>query len=518
MTIAKFSRRRKQAFLLGVALIGVAAVPQATLAKEKIFEINVTNDLNLASGEPMIGVDPKNPNNLAVIEMTLGSKQRPVNSYDQQDYKIALNDYYGTMGNAGRVLLSKDGGKTWTPQPPPTIGGDPYLAYGPKSEIYAGAEGGHELDPKTDLARLAEFGEVGLSVSTDGGGTFSKFQSAGTPINRPWLSVDWSNGKVYTVSSGLYDATNGRHNARTPAAISDRWLVTWGPQLTSKSEPRRLGGPDFSASGGSTIATAHGVVAATFVLGGPPPGQGAAPPGATRPIPPSLQAAVGGRVNACSTEAPCLFFETTTDDGRSWARHYVPVTDVNGQRVGVVADPKRPGRYTISGLTGDKTNVFSMRTADSGKTWSKPVFLPQVTKAVKFKQWMAMGPSGVVGLIWKDRRDDLTSPEQIAKTQQAGANRAFEHAFDVYSSISCDGGTTWTTPLRVNGETSPAGPPGSDDFAYLALDAKNAHLVWGDRRLQPTVVNVPGAAGGVQTFYGKLPFTLASKGKACRGG
>lgn len=518
MTIVKRLRRMKQTILVGTALAAVTVTPQIAAAKEQIFETNVTNDLNLASGEPMIGVDPKNPNNLAVIEFTLGSKQRPANSYDQQDYSIAINDYQGTMGNSGRVLISKDGGRSWTPKAPPTIGGDPYLAYGPKSEIYAGAEGGHQLDPKTDLSRVAEFGEIGLSVSTDGGNSFSKFQTAGTPINRPWLSVDWSNGKVYTVSSGTYDASSGRHNARTPGSISDRWLVTWAPRLTAKSEPRRLGGPDFSAAGGSTIATAHGVVAATFVLGGPPPGQGAAPPGATRPVPASLQAAVAGRVTACSTEAPCLFFETTADDGRNWTRHYVPVTDLNGQRVGVVADPKRPGHYTITGLTGDKTNFFAMRTADSGKTWSKPVILPQVTKAVKFKQWTAIGPSGVIGLIWKDRRDDLTSPEQVAKTVTVGANRAFEHAFDVYSSISCDGGTTWTKPLRVNSKTSPAGPPGSDDFAYMALDSQNAHLVWGDRRLQPKVVNVPGAAGGVQTFYGKLPFTLATNGKTCKGG
>jgi hypothetical protein len=506
---------------LGTALFLLRAWQHSALAQgaqENIFQTNVTNDLALASGEPMIDFDPRNPSHLAIIEFTMGSDQLPAYSYDQQNYKIALNNYKGAMGNAGRVLISMDGGAHWTPKPPPVIGGDPYLAYGPKGEIYAGAEGGVELSPTADVTHVMEFGNLALTVSLDGGETFSKWQSAGTPIDRPWLVVDQSNGEVFTVSSGSLNVKTGEHNAGGLDVPNDRWLVAWKPHLTAKSEPRRLGGPDFSAAGGSTIAAAHGVVAATFVLGGPPPGIGAPEKFAPSPIPASLQSVVGSAVTACSMEAPCVFFETTSDEGKSWTRHYVPIEGgINAQRVSVAADPKRPGRYIISALSLDRTNFLVMTTTDSGATWSKPVTVPQATKNVKFKQWMAIGPSGVLGLIWKDRRDDLTPQDRGAQANRLGANRVYEAAFDLYTSISCDGGATWVQPIRVNSEPSPAGPPGSDDFAYMALDGKNALLVWGDRRLQPKVTNVPGGAGGVQTFFGRVPFSVATRGAPCEG-
>jgi hypothetical protein len=505
---------------LGMALVPLCAWQRAALAQgaqESIFQTNVTNNLALASGEPMIGFDPRNPSHLAIIEFAQGSDQFPANSYDQQDYKNALKNYKGAMGNAGRVLTSTDGGAHWTPQSTPVIGGDPYLAYGPKGEIYAGAEGGEEPSPTIDLRHVLEFGNLALAVSLDGGKTFSKWQSAGTPIDRPWLVVDQSNGVVFTVSSGSLNLKTGKHNAGGPDAPNDRWLVAWKPRLAGKSEPRRLGGPDFSAAGGSTIAAAHGVVAATFVLGGPPPGGGAPETSAPSPIPASLVSVVGGAVTACSIEAPCVFFETSTDEGKTWTRHYVPAGAVNTQRVSVAANPKRPGHYTILALSADRTNFLVMTTTDSGATWSRPVTVPQATKSVKFKQWMAIGPSGVLGLVWKDRRDDLTPQEKSEQANRTAANRVYEAAFDVYTSISCDGGATWVQPIRVNSEPSPAGPPASDDFSYMALDSKNALLVWGDRRLQPTVTNVPGGAGGVQTFFGRVPFSVATQGARCEG-
>src|SRR5205807_6736385 len=87
----------------------------------------------------------------------------------------------------------------------------------------------------------------------------------------------------------------------------------------------RMGGPDFSAASGNTHIASHGVVASTFVLGGPAPGAGP-PPAAGRPIPTSLRAVVPAAVTTCSMSAPCLFFQTSRDDGRTWRRHYVPVT------------------------------------------------------------------------------------------------------------------------------------------------------------------------------------------------
>jgi hypothetical protein len=69
--------------------------------------------------------------------------------------------------------------------------------------------------------------------------------------------------------------------------------------------------------------------------------------------------------------------------------------------------------------------------------------------------------------------------------------------------------------MRVNAETSPAGPAAYDDLSYIALDAHYAHLVWGDRRMLPHVTNTAGAIGGMQTFYARLPFSVLSQGAKC---
>ena len=92
---------------LGTALILLCAWQRSALAqaeKESIFQTNVTNNLALASGEPMIGFDPRNPSHLAIVEFAQGSDQLPANSYDQQDYQNAIKNYEGAMGNAGRFL------------------------------------------------------------------------------------------------------------------------------------------------------------------------------------------------------------------------------------------------------------------------------------------------------------------------------------------------------------------------------------------------------------------------------
>ena len=98
-----------------------------------------------------------------------------------------------------------------------------------------------------------------------------------------------------------------------PDVTNDRWLVAWQPHLANKSAPQRIGGPDFSGAGGSTITAAHRIVAATFVIGTALPGGAAGGPPAPAPIPASLQALVKDGTISCSIQAPCLFFETSTD-------------------------------------------------------------------------------------------------------------------------------------------------------------------------------------------------------------
>src|SRR5579864_6282638 len=269
------------------------------------------------------------------------------------------------MANTGRVMLSKDGGNHWAQSGPPpaydpnvsprTGGGDPYIAYGPEGNLYVGDEAGPA--PKLGSAKttyeiyaeLLPHSNVTVAASRDGGKTFDTPQSAGTPVDRPWIAVDRTTGTVYTASTGPYNPITKAHNVPAEEAPNDRWLVAWQPRLVGKSEPRRMGGPDFSAAGGSTLTAAHGIVAATFVLGQPGPGGFTATQPAPVPIPASLKSLIKDGTSSCSIQSPCLFFETSTDEGKHWTRHHVPVAGgFSGQRTNVATDAGRPGRYAIA--------------------------------------------------------------------------------------------------------------------------------------------------------------------------
>src|SRR5258706_15140941 len=86
-----------------------APAPQA---RDAIFETNITNDLNISSGEPEIGVNPTRPNQLAVIEFAIGSAATPASSFnataEHDPAKIAASAQYN-----GRVMLASDGGHAW---------------------------------------------------------------------------------------------------------------------------------------------------------------------------------------------------------------------------------------------------------------------------------------------------------------------------------------------------------------------------------------------------------------------
>lgn len=509
------------------ALLPVWAVA-ASGAEEKIFETNVTNNLNISSGEPEIAVDPTNPKRLAIIEFAIGSEEAPAATFNPQ----VQHDPEKTMASSkygGRIMLSTDGGDSWVstglspasaPNSPLKGGGDPMIAIGPDGTIYAADEpppaSTAELTPTANrgLPDLSKF-NVMIAASTDGGKSFDAPKIAGTPVDRPWLTVDQSDGTVYTVSSGWLDVKTGVHNKPGGGAVNDRWLVAWQPHLAGKSKPHRIGGPDFSGSGGNTITAANGVVAATFVLGGPVPGAGftGAKPEPV-PVPDSLKSIVKDGTATCSIDAPCLFFETSSDKGKHWTRHHVPVAGgFSGHRAQLSADPGQPGRYAIAVLNPSETNFLVLVTDDSGATWSDPITVPETAEGADFKQWMAYGPTGVLGLMWRKERNDLPAPKQ----PPGGASlfNAAGPGFDVYAAISCDGGTTWLPPVRVNAKPSLAGPVGRDDLSYIALDANYAHLVWGDRRMVSKVKNSPTGMGGIQVYYGRVPFATVSKGQAC---
>src|ERR1700758_3457682 len=110
------SKRLRYALALGAAAL-LSNCAMSPTAPEKIFETNVTNDLNVSSGEPEIAVDPKNPSHLAVIEFGIGSAGAPAASYNLMDGDAAKT--IAASAYDGRVMQSWDGGNHWTQAGPP---------------------------------------------------------------------------------------------------------------------------------------------------------------------------------------------------------------------------------------------------------------------------------------------------------------------------------------------------------------------------------------------------------------
>jgi hypothetical protein len=87
-------------------------------------------------------------------------------------------------------------------------------------------------------------------------------------------------------------------------------------------------------------------------------------------------------------------------------------------------------------------------TSDAGQTWTGPAV---IAASNAFKPWIAFGPTGLLGVIWRTT------------------------AVDAYSAVSFDGGRSFSAPLGVNQATEPAG-------AELEGGDKSSHLVFSGRQ------------------------------------
>jgi hypothetical protein len=153
----------------------------------------------------------------------------------------------------------------------------------------------------------------------------------------------------------------------------------------------------------------------------------------------------------------------------------------NGGLTDIAIDPTTPGRMALLRSEGARYSVSV--SADNGQTWSPFAasgMAPDSTGATK--PAFEYSRSGVLGLIWRATYADRT--------------------YDIWASISKDGGKTFSRSLRVSHAKSPAfdvyrnaGLFG-DDIQDLSMDRDNIHLVWGDSR-----------SGFQGVWYGRVKLT-----------
>ena len=117
---------------------------------------------------------------------------------------------------------------------------------------------------------------------------------------------------------------------------------------------------------------------------------------------------------------------------------------------------------------------------DYGKSWSEFVPAGSSPKATALtKPWIEYSRKGVLALMWRAIYPDRT--------------------YDIWSSVSRDGGHSFSASLRVSHAVSPDlnpyrnGGRFGDDIQNLAMDEKAVHFVWGDSR-----------AGFLGVWYGRV--------------
>ena len=120
----------------------------------------------------------------------------------------------------------------------------------------------------------------------------------------------------------------------------------------------------------------------------------------------------------------------------------------------------------------DAADVFFKRSTNGGSTWSPPVRLNDdvETNAHQFFPWLAVGPDGVVHVVWYDTRSVYDGPTNAE--------------INLFYTSSSDGGDTWSANKRVSAQGfvpnsgDQFGGAFIGDYNGIAATTAAAHPVW----------------------------------------
>ncbi len=466
-------------------------LPVNQLTSYKGEEFLLIGDAVRGAGEPVIAINPKNPNNIIVGAMANNHyvEGAPLGTGQQRITVEARVKYRNTAGASISVYaVSHDRGRTWRFFEDPfrdtfKMNGtaDAFVGAGADGTLFIGAMNFFPLNATPEMLELERepepgllFGATDIAWSRDEGKTWStpihvmgqasrdeeyapgvKPEHKGkTPYDRPFLETDLSTGTIYVPGNG----TGGTpvHRMTFLRASRDNGK-TWGPIYSYDS-------PDYPQSGGaSKPRAAHGVVGIAYVASSVPAGSG-------------------------TGKCPCLVFGASRDEGKTFERHVVqydyPVTRGFGGfgTPQLAADPSHPGRFAVMALTAGSAELQVYLTADYGKSWKGPVKAGSTPGATIVRPDMNYSPRGELAVMWL-----ATYPDQT---------------YSCWSAASRDGGSQFSPPMQVSRGAS---PPRSaiknrgnhwdgDDLSSLAADNDYVHIVWAD-----------GRAGFLGAWYARVP-------------
>ena len=478
--------------LLGPLLAAAAGGAQSAAGAAPLT-LDIAADPNTGLGEPEIAVDPHNPSVLVIgenntglsVSSDRGRSWRKVSVQNPGDNVLAVEPDGTFIASSldGDVQASSDGGISWS-----SVGNWVGVVAAQVSTVnsVAGRESGCSAPfPLGPVQPLAGPGPHVIGC------------------DRPWATADARTGALYISFTDHNDPAGGvtaagweTRLAACAPTVDTSVAFACGRQYVAASHDRGrtwsafrpFDSADYPAGStggfsGQPVA-AEGVLATAYLAGGA----------------------------AGQTCAPCVVFETSSDDGITWTRHVVPgatpsirsgvgpvIADplggpsVVGVTAGtglllsddptvlfepyVAADPSHRGRYALMILDATRTHLLVYVTADSGRSWSPPATLAEDGGHGRWNPWIAYGPSGALGAMWRTRYADGT--------------------YAIWAAVSPGGDARFARAVRLSSALSP-GPVyqgAGDDASYVTLDAVSLHAVWGDRR-----------GGGLGIWYGRYDF------------
>jgi hypothetical protein len=385
----------------------------------------VSADLpSLPHVEPVIAVNPRDPAHLVAAAM-------------------AIRDTWTV-----HVLVSMDGGASWTRRQLPGLGGprsgDPWLAWSDDGALYLSCLA-------TGEGRRSQ--EAWLYRSTDGGHSWSDPEL----IRFADPQGGWADHPVIRADEG-----GGLHVFATGPSTSIS--VSRVPARGGGFEPRpafRL--DDHNNNLGSGAAFPDGrFVFSYYSLSVPQP----------------------------ST----LWAVRSSDSGRSYQR-----TAITPEHVPLVFPMMAAGRaprsgrarvYVVWTRSFERPHVMIGYSDDYGATWSAPARVHTDSSTVlRTAPTVAVSNAGAVAVVWVESRhhEGHTVDERRALLQQEGA----VDCWDVYAAVSRDGAATFSRLIRLSPETTCSNAAGNGeagrwwggDYIGAAWDSQGGlHPIWVDSR------------------------------------
>jgi len=460
-----------------------AAPPPAATSEEYL----ILGDATRGAGEPMIAVDPTDPNNIIVVAM--GNVQQ---LHGKPATRGSTNDYHLVAGSTINWLaVSNDGGVSWQVSELPILSGNFTRCPDAFADVTADGTFIAGCEPRETHSSPDHFGMSAYMMSTDKGQSWgpvvpmiSDYQldrfaahlepisgafppdspdrvATHSPWDRPFTHIDDSTGVIYGTSGGGWTTTGAAPGERRSQAY-----------ITASTDGGQSFGTVYSwdsaeypqGSRGIASTAAHGFVAVGYVASSAPPETG--------------------------QNCPCVVLGLSRDQGQSFTYRVLDQFTItppaagerpnNGGFTNISADPTTAGRIAM--LKYEDAQYSVAVSEDFGASWSDFVSAGSSPGATRLtKPAFEYSRDGVLGLIWRASYED--------------------GSYDIWAAISTDGGSSFSGSQRVSHARSPAfdrfrnaGLFG-DDIQDLSMDAENLHLVWGDSR-----------AGFQGVWYGRVSF------------